>query len=219
MEKQIKKNDKEKDLKKDKRNSKKRDTHTAKNNFKGEKEKKIVKEDVKEVKTVKEEVKVVDNEKKSSKRKTILSTILVVVSILLIGVAFVISVIETNEKGKYFNKISFNEVSELMKGGEIDIIYWASPNCGYCSMFTPIIKNVSYDNKLIFNYLDTTSLDEEQHNKMYEYFIEYSEKYETKGLGTPSLILVQDGKIIDISEGAKEENELISYLKEKELIK
>ena len=41
-----------------------------------------------------------------------------------------------------------------MKSEDIEIIYWASPNCGYCEMFTPTVKEVSYENKLTFNYLN-----------------------------------------------------------------
>ena len=190
MAKQIKKSEEEKDLKKGKKNPKKNDNRSLRNNHKEErvvksprkekevKEEKIEieKEVMKEEKFKEVETKVVEN-KDSSKKKTILSTIIVIVSILLIVGAFVISVIETNEKSKYYNEISFNEVSELMAGEEVEIIYWASPNCSYCSMFTPVVKNVSYDNKLTFNYLNTANLNDEEYAKMYDHFVKFDSAY------------------------------------------
>ena len=85
-------------------------------------------------------------------------------------------------------------------------------------MFTQIIKEVSYEYRLTFNYLNTNILSNDGYSTMYTYFSEYDEKYNSSNLGTPSLILVNDGKISYINVGYMAKEDLIEFLKDYKLI-
>lgn len=181
-------------------------------------ETKKVAEAIVEVQNQEEVIETVTVNNENNKKRKIFNVVITVLAIGLIIGAFIISVIETNEKNKYYKTITFNEVSEIMNSEETKIIYWASPSCDYCKMFSPIIKEVSYEYELTFNYLNTSSLDGDQYATMYTHFAEYDEKYNSSNLGTPSLILVKDGKIVNISVGYLQEEELVDYLKTNGLI-
>lgn len=152
------------------------------------------------------------------KKKSLFGIVLTISCILLIVLAFIVSIIETNEKNKYYIPISYDDVAELLNDDEINIIYWASPTCNFCSQFKPIILDVSSEYGIEFNYLNTSKLTDDEYATMYTYFIEYDGIYSEENLGTPSLILVKDGKITNISVGALTESELITYLQENGLI-
>lgn len=159
-----------------------------------------------------------DTLKKEKSKKIIKTIIYSLISIIIVGL-FIYSIIESNDRTKHFKTISFNEVSEIMNDEVTNIIYWASPNCGYCVQFTPVVKEVSYEENVTFNYLNTANLSNDDYAAMVTYFGEYNETYNTKGLGTPSIILVKGGKVVDIQVGALDKEGLISYLTTKELIK
>lgn len=181
----------------------------------------------KKVEKIKKESNVISNEKKVindlnnvsdfKNKKTLKIIIYSLISIVILG-TLIYSIIESNERGKYFNSITFNNVDALMNNEEKSIIYWAQPNCGYCTQFTPIVKKVSFDKKVTFNYLNTANLTQDEYASMITYLSAYKEEY-ASGLGTPSLILVENGKIIDVSVGALSEDDLVNYLTIKELIK
>ncbi len=192
--------------------------------------KKVVKEEKKDVSSKKQpkvkEVKneevvtnvVVEEKKDNTKKKKIIKGIIYsLISLLIIG-ALIFSIIESSERSKYFKEVTMNEVNEMIKEDEINIVYWASPSCGYCEMFGPIVKEVSYEEKVEFNYLNTSKLDNDSYATMYTYFTAFDEIYNTKNLGTPSVILFKNGKIVNISVGALDKEGLVSFLKSENVI-
>lgn len=157
--------------------------------------------------------------KDNSKKKAIIKKVIYsLIAVLIIG-AFIYSLVESSGNDKYFNTISFNEVENIINDDELSIIYWASPSCGYCVKFTPVVKEVAIENGITFNYLNTANLTGEQYSTMLSYFSAFNEQYATNGLGTPSVILVKDGKVVDISVGALPKAELINYLTNNGFIK
>ena len=174
--------------------------------------KKIVKEENVKEEITKTETLTVENKKDNTKKKKIIKTIIYsLIGIIVLG-AFIYSIIESNERNKYFNTVSFNEAEKLINDDELSIIYWASPNCGYCMQFTPVVKKVSYDKRITFNYLNTANLTDDEYASMLTYLGAYDESYSSKGVGTPSMFLVQNGKIINVSVGALSEEGLVTYL-------
>jgi len=140
------------------------------------------------------------------------------VALLIIG-AFIYSIIESSGRENNFNTISFAKASELINDDEVNIIYWASPNCGYCTQFTPIVKEVSIEKGVTFNYLNAAEISNEDYATLMGLVGSFDETYNTNGLGTPSLILVKEGKVVDISVGAQSKADLVSYLTTQGFIK
>ena len=170
---------------------------------------------VEEQKDVKEEVVAKKESKKSNKFGGIIGLLLVVALVAL----FVVSLNESGERSKYLKEISYNDFTEIIKSEEPTVIYWASPTCSYCKQFKPVVLNVTYDNKLTFNYLNTRKLTNDQDAAIRTYLIEYDQTYSSNVLGTPSIIVFKDSKIVGLSVGALSESELINFLQKQGLIK
>lgn len=156
----------------------------------------------------------VDNTKRN---KIIKAVIYSLIAVIVIG-AFIYSLVESSGNDKYFNTVNFNEATQLINDDELNIIYWASPSCGYCVQFTPIVKEVSIEKSVKFNYLNAANISNEDYATLMGYVGSFDETYST-GLGTPSLILVKDGKVVDISVGAQSKTDLVNYLTTKGFIK
>jgi len=157
--------------------------------------------------------------KDNTKRNKIIKTVIYsLVALLIIG-AFIYSIIESSGRENNFNTISFAKASELINDDEVNIIYWASPNCGYCTQFTPIVKEVSIEKGVTFNYLNAAEISNEDYATLMGLVGSFDETYNTNGLGTPSLILVKEGKVVDISVGAQSKADLVSYLTTQGFIK
>ena len=199
-----KKVENDKIVKKDKSSTKKRIVEKNKEDVK-------IAEEVNDVKSQNTSV-IEKSIKDNSKRNKIIKTIIYSLLILLVIGALIYSIIESSENDKYFNTINYNDVSELINDDELNIIYWASPSCGFCVQFTPIVKEVSIEKKVTFNYLNAANISNEDYATFMGQVGTVNEVYSTKGLGTPSIILVKGGQVVDVVEGAQSKANLINYL-------
>lgn len=174
-----------------------------------------VKKEVVVNESISEEIIVKDNTKRNKIIKTIIYSLLILV---VIG-AFIYSIIESNNSVNNFKTISYSDVSELVNDSEMNIIYWASPSCGFCVQFTPIVKKIANENGFEVNYLNAAEIPNDEYIQFMNLVSTFDESYATNGLGTPSLILVKDGKVVDVSVGALSEDGFIGYLRHHEIIK
>lgn len=220
-----KKENEEKKVSKQKIEVKQEKSKPSKKTTKNETKKEVKKDLKKEVIKQENEKTVINNEvveekKDTSKTKKIIKNVLYSLLAVVIVGALIYSIIESNEHSKYFKNITFNEAEEIIKDDNINIIYWAQPSCTYCKAFTPIVKEVSYDQKVMFNYLNASLLSDDEYATIITLAGEYNEEYSTKGLGTPAILIVQDGKIINIQSGAMSSaSEVVEYLKTNNIIK
>lgn len=201
----VKKKNDEKNVVKEVKNEKKKNV-SKKNIVKNEN---IAKE------TVSKEVSIKDNTKRNKIIKIVIYSL---ISLIVVG-AFIYSIIETSNTVDKFNTITYTEVEDLVNDSELNIIYWASPNCGFCVQFTPIVKKVANANGVAINYLNAAEVSNDEYGQFMSLVSTFNESYATNGLGTPSLVLVKDGKVVDVSVGALSEDGFVSYLKQHEIIK
>lgn len=96
-----------------------------------------------------------------------------------------------------FNKVSIDEYLNLIKSSDKQIILIARPTCGYCEKFTPILKQAMEDMNLTINYVNTDNFSSDDWTKFQSSF-DYLASDEW---GTPLTLVVQDGKIVDKSNG------------------
>lgn len=93
-------------------------------------------------------------------------------------------------------EIGIDKYLELYKGSEKSLILIARPTCGYCQIAKPIIQNLAHEYDITVNYLNTDELSESEHTKLIQ-----SDEYFAEGYGTPILLVVMDGKIVDKVDG------------------
>ena len=92
---------------------------------------------------------------------------------------------------------SIDEYLNLLKSSDKQIILIARPTCGYCEKFTPILKQAMEDMNLTINYVNTDNFSSDDWTKFQSSF-DYLASDEW---GTPLTLVVQDGKIVDTSNG------------------
>lgn len=107
------------------------------------------------------------------------------------------------------NQITIDEYLNLYKGSEEVLVLLSRPTCQYCQIATPIIENLIYEYNIKINYLNTDELGEDGNSKLIS-----SDEYFAEGYGTPILLLVGNGKIINQVDGLTTRDEYINFFKE-----
>ncbi len=107
------------------------------------------------------------------------------------------------------NEISTDDYLSLYGGSDQKLVLFSSPTCQYCKIATPILENLIYQYKVEINYLNTGNLSNEDRQKIME-----SNDYFKEGFGTPLMLVVQDGKIVDKIDGLVTKDSYMSFFKE-----
>lgn len=179
------------------------------------------KEEIVEVKeeknnVVKEETKVDAKEEKKNEpiieEKTNKTGLLVLLGILLIIVGICVFYQVNNKSNENNSTISKEESNEIMdnfykyfNSKKTKVIYYASSTCGYCSLETPIMEQISKDYDMDFLHIDSSKLSSSDREKMLkELNIEHA---------TPTTIIVKNGKIIDTQIGYIDGGAMVEFLK------
>ena len=121
--------------------------------------------------------------------------------------------VKNNEK-KDFTQIDVEKYLELLSKPDNQIVLVARPTCHYCQIAEPIIQNIMYEYDIGLYYLNIDSFDEEDQNN----FIT-SNEYFTNGFGTPMLLCIKEGQIVDMIDGLMDRYGYIEFLKTYGLIK
>lgn len=100
-----------------------------------------------------------------------------------------------DDEQKDFNEISVSEYLDLYDGEEDTLVLFASPTCGYCQIAEPILHHIAYQYDLTINYVDVSAMDSDEQADLLD-----SNTY-FEQLGTPSLLVVSNGEIVDSVDG------------------
>ena len=136
------------------------------------------------------------------------TAVIIVLSLIIVfGLAFVIPELKNcgscKEEQKTLTKITMKDYRELLNGEEVSLVYIASPTCGYCAQQEPIM--IKFVNKygIEVNYLDVSNITNDESLEVYKSYGKMQEDlYKTEGLRTPTIILVQKGKTLDMNLGS-----------------
>ena len=147
---------------------------------------------------------------KEKKKTIILTVVLSVICLALIGFLVVdtlkengvITSEETNEVMKEFNK-QFNSK-------ERKVIFFASSACGYCELQKPILETIAEDYDMEYFEIDAATLGLKQREEIIE-------KLEIEGK-TPTTVIVQNGKVIDVAQGYTEGRLYVDFFASNELL-
>lgn len=153
----------------------------------------------------------IKKEMSKEKKKTLIITISLAVIALVLMLCFIF--MELREMGI----IGSSESNEIMKefnysynSDERKVIYYSSSECGYCKMQTPILELIAEDYDLEYCSIDSTKLSKKQANIVLDKLgIENA---------TPTTVIVEDGKVIDVQEGYVDGRELVDFFKENKVL-
>ena len=147
------------------------------------------------------------------------NAVIIVLSLIIVfGIAFIVpelrdcgSCTETLE----ITQIDAKKYKELLNGEEVSLIYIASPTCGYCAQQEPIMKQFLNKYKFAVNYLNISSITNSESNEVYSTYKELQTKeYSLDGVRTPTILLVQKGKVLDMNLGTMTIEKLVEFVEE-----
>lgn len=112
------------------------------------------------------------------------------------------------------NYIDYETYEKLLSSKDKEVIVVGQTTCGYCVQAKVILNDVARDNEIEINYIDYAKLDEDEREK----FSESLEYFQEEEWGTPIIMIVQDGEIVDMIEQLATEDEYVEFLEENEVI-
>lgn len=149
---------------------------------------------------------------------TLKNVVIIVLSLVIVfGIAFVVPELKNcsscKEEVKSITNISMDEYRTLLNGEEVSLIYIASPTCQHCMAQEPIMKRLVNEYDFAVNYLNVSSLTDEEVDEVYKlYGAAQEEQYQLDGVRTPTMLLVQGGKLLDINLGEMPLNDLVAFI-------
>lgn len=113
-----------------------------------------------------------------------------------------------------FKTITADTLKDEVSSDTAKIVYIGRSSCGYCVQFLPVLQQAQEDYGYETLYLDiTTVTSEEQQNKILAFDNEEKFLEENFG-GTPMVLLMKDGKIVDTWIGYAEYSQYASWLED-----
>ncbi len=147
------------------------------------------------------------------------NVVIIILSLIIVfGIAFVVPELKEcgscKEEQLGLTEINATEYKELLNGEEVSLIYIASPTCGYCAQQEPIMKQLVNEYGVTVNYLNISAVTDAEGDAVYNSYASMQmEEYQLDGVRTPTILLVQKGKVIDMNLGSMSLDNLVKFVK------
>ena len=147
-------------------------------------------------------------------KKKITKIIGALVALILLGVIVGI-VINNNKSGSSEKSKKSTEIMDnfykYMESKQAKVIYYGGKTCDYCSLETPILKQIKEDYDIDYLYVNSDNLTKEDKDKMLEILNIQGE--------TPTIAVVKKDEVLDVKEGYTDGKELVKFLIDNNVLK
>ena len=129
-------------------------------------------------------------------------------------IALIVGMVVTKDKkvtteGKGSGEI-LDSFYKYMGSDDETVIYYGSSTCSYCSLQTPIMKQIKEDYKMDYLYVDASKLSNDDQKEILKVLdIEGS---------TPTIAVVKDDEVIDVNVGYMDGKETVEFLKKNKIL-
>lgn len=120
----------------------------------------------------------------------------------------------SDDEKKDFEEIDIDTYLELYEGDERSIVLFSRPTCGYCQIAEPILHHIAYQYDLTINHVNTDKMDSDDSTKLFE-----SDDFFNDGLGTPLLMVVSNGEIVDVVNGLVDTENYVDFFSDNGFLK
>lgn len=120
----------------------------------------------------------------------------------------------SEDEKKDFKEIDVDTYLDLYKGDQKSIVLFSRPTCGYCQIAEPILHHVAYQYDLTIHHVNTDEMSKDDSNNLSK-----SNDYFSNGFGTPLLVVVSDGKIVDMVSGLVDTSSYVNFFKDNGFVK
>jgi len=118
------------------------------------------------------------------------------------------------EKSSSFIEIDIDRYLSLLNFSKLSFIYIGKNDCEYSIAQDSVLKSIKDDYNLDIYYLNLSNIDSDSINSLYESY----DTFEKDGIGTPTLMLVQNGEVKAFKRGYTTYDNLLVFLEENNYI-
>ena len=145
------------------------------------------------------------------KKKTIILVVILSVICLALIAFLIVDILKQNGTIVEEDTVELMEdFNEYFNSKERTVIYYASAGCSYCELQTPILETIAEDYDMDYLEIDSSTLGVKQKNEILE-------KLGIKQ-ATPTTVIVENGKVIDVTEGYTEGSKYVEFFVSNEMI-
>lgn len=148
-------------------------------------------------------------ENKSSKKGTFLLIGIFVVVIIIASLVSNFGGTKDEDPTAKFNSINIDQYLTLMKSDAKSYIYIGRTGCEYCQKTNPILAQIVDATGIKINYLNIQDISTADYQKLVN-----SNEIFQGDWGTPTLLIVKGGKLVDSHIGYAEYDTLLKFLTE-----
>ena len=119
----------------------------------------------------------------------------------------------------YLNYVTdYDSYKKVIKSNENALIVLASSTCTYCQSEHPILSEIAKETgaKINYMYLDRAILSQEEYDKFMGSMTWFNDNSD---FGTPTTLIVKNKEVVSELSGYRTKDEMISFLKDNEIIK
>lgn len=120
----------------------------------------------------------------------------------------------SEDEQKDFEEIDIDQYLDLYNGNENVAVLFSRPTCGYCQIAEPILHHISYLYDFPIYNVNIDEMDSDDNSKLLE-----SDDFFSNGYGTPLLIAVSDGEIVDMINGLVDTATYVDFFTDNGFIK
>lgn len=121
-------------------------------------------------------------------------------------------------KSEYPNvtMIDYENYKNILTSAEKSIVVLGQSGCSYCSKTLPVLNELAEKHKITINYLNITSLSEEDSEALMT-----STTYlkELENFGTPLTLVIESGEVVDTLSGYNDSSVFEEFFSEQKIIK
>ena len=149
-------------------------------------------------------------EKKMFNTQTVAMLAVSVVAVI----ALIVGMVVTKDKKVTTKSKDSGEILDsfykYMGSDDETVIYYGSSTCSYCSLQTPIMKQIKEDYKIDYLYVDASKLSSDDQKEILKVLdIEGS---------TPTIAVVKDDEVIDVNVGYMDGKDTVNFLKKNKIL-
>ena len=110
------------------------------------------------------------------------------------------------ENTKRLTEVSFDGLKDLLKSKDTKMVFLGTDECIWCVHQKPVLEDLMTNKELDVYYLDTSKLED-------KHFDELGKLHnDLERFGTPTFIFIKDGKVENVSTGARSTSGLIEIM-------
>lgn len=148
-------------------------------------------------------------EVKKDKKTIVLMIIGCLLCVAFLGIFIFSDVMPNLKENEESNKI-INEFRKKFNSKERNVLYYASDECSYCQLQSPILEELEDEYEFDYYYIDKTKLSSTDKKEILD-TLEIED-------ATPTTIIVENGKVVDTAVGYVEGNEITAFFIENEIL-